>query len=48
MPAMWYLMGPAKRWPVMEHLADQPDDEVEKGLLRWLGTQELGLPRREA
>ncbi len=48
MPAMWYLMGPAKRWPVMEHVADQPDDEVERGLLRWLGTQELGLPRREA
>ena len=48
MPAMWYLMGPAKRWPVMEHVPDQPDDEVEKGLLKWLGTQELGLPRREA
>ena len=48
MPAMWYLMGPAKRWPVMEHVPEQPDDEVEKGLLKWLGTQELGLPRREA
>ena len=48
MPAMWYLMGPAKRWPVMEHNPDQPDEEVEKGLLKWLSTQELGLPRREA
>ena len=37
MPAMWYLMGPAKRWPVMEHNPDQPDDEVEKGLLEVAG-----------
>ena len=48
MPAMWYLMGPAKRWPVMEHNPDQPDDEVEKSLLKWLGTQELVGPRRYA
>lgn len=48
MPPMWYLMGPAKRWPVMEHHPDQPDEEVERGLLKWLSTQELGLPRRQA
>src|SRR5919106_1080375 len=48
MPAMWYLMGPAKRWPVMEHNPDHPDHQEGKGLLKWLGTQELGLPRREA
>ena len=48
MPPMWYLMGPAKRWPVMEHDPGQPDEEVEMRLLEWLGTQDLGLPRRPA
>jgi hypothetical protein len=48
MPAMWYLMGPAKRWPVMEDHPEQSDHEVETGLLAWLGAQELGLPRRDA
>jgi hypothetical protein len=48
MPPMWYLMGPAKRWPVMEHDPGQPDEEVEMRLLEWLGTQDLGLPRRQA
>jgi hypothetical protein len=46
MPPMWYLMGPAKRWPVMEHDPDQPDAEVELLLLEWLRTQDLGLPGR--
>ncbi len=35
-PAMWYLMQAGKRWPVMPHLRDQPDDEVERSLLDWL------------
>lgn len=47
MPSMWYLMGPAKRWPVMEHDPDQPESEVKVRLLAWLGGQDLGLPRRE-
>jgi hypothetical protein len=47
MPSMWYLMGPAKRWPVMEHDPDQPESEVKLRLLAWLGGQDLGLPRRE-
>ena len=46
MPPMWYLMGPAKRWPVMEHDPDQPDTEVELRLRAWLGTQDLGLTGR--
>jgi hypothetical protein len=45
-PPMWYLMGPAKRWPVMEHDPQQSDDEVELQLLTWLGAQDLGPPRR--
>jgi hypothetical protein len=38
---MWYLMGPNKRWPVMPHLIDQPDEEVLTGLKTWIGEQGL-------
>jgi hypothetical protein len=43
-PPMWYLMGPAKRWPVMLHVAGQPDEEVERGLREWLADQEFSRP----
>ena len=43
-PPMWYLMGPAKRWPVMPHLAGQPDDDIQRGLVRWLREQGFGRP----
>jgi hypothetical protein len=43
---MWYLMGPAKRWPVMLHVAGQADDEVERGLLDWLHDQEFARAGR--
>jgi hypothetical protein len=38
-PPMWYLMGPGKRWPVMEQTVGQTDEEVERGLLSWLKQQ---------
>jgi hypothetical protein len=43
-PAMWYLMGPGKRWPVMEHVLGQDEDEVERALLEWLRQQGVGGP----
>lgn len=47
-PAMWYLMGPAKRWPVMPHVAGQPEGEVEEALRQWVDDQGLGGRRRGA
>jgi hypothetical protein len=44
-PAMWYLMGPAKRWPVMPHVAGQDAAELELALVEWLRSQ--GLDRRD-
>ena len=41
-PPMWYLMGPAKRWPVMPHVVGQPDEEIERGMMEWLNSQGLG------
>ncbi|MGH7528061.1 MAG: hypothetical protein ACREMX_15310 [Gemmatimonadales bacterium] len=41
-PAMWYLMGPAKRWPVMPQVVGQSDDAVVQALLGWLKEQGLG------
>jgi hypothetical protein len=38
---MWYLMGPAKRWPVMPQVPGQADDEVDRALLGWLTRQEF-------
>lgn len=43
-PAMWYLMGPAKRWPVMPQVAGQSPEELESALTNWLRSQ--GLDRR--
>jgi hypothetical protein len=40
-PAMWYLMGPGKRWPVMPQIAGQTPEALESDLLRWLGAQGL-------
>jgi hypothetical protein len=43
---MWFLMGPAKRWPVMPHVVGQSDEEVERGMMNWLNAQGLGrLPK---
>jgi hypothetical protein len=39
---MWYLMGPGKRWPVMQHVLGQPEDELDRELTRWLQDQGLG------
>lgn len=38
-PAMWYLMGPARRWPVMPQVPGQSDEELEAALVRWLESQ---------
>jgi hypothetical protein len=40
-PPMWYLMGPAKRWPVMPQVLGQPDEDVDRALLGWLTRQEF-------
>jgi hypothetical protein len=40
-PAMWYLMGPGKRWPVMPQVAGQGDEEIERELTAWLKAQGL-------
>ena len=40
-PPMWYLMGPAKRWPVMPQVAGQADEEIDRALLGWLTRQEF-------
>ena len=45
-PAMWYLMGPAKRWPAIPQVAGQPPEELEAALIDWLRAQ--GLDRRSA
>ncbi|HEY8258799.1 MAG TPA: hypothetical protein VIG08_14170 [Gemmatimonadales bacterium] len=41
MPAMWYLMGPAKRWPVMPQVVGQTQESLEAALLHWLVAQGL-------
>lgn len=43
-PAMWYLMGPAKRWPVMPQISGQSQEDIEAGLLSWVVGQ--GLERQ--
>jgi hypothetical protein len=43
-PAMWYLMGPGKRWPVMEQVAGLTEAEVERGLVSWLNEQDFARP----
>jgi len=40
-PAMWYLMGPGKRWPVTLQVAGQSSDEVVGVLTGWLKDQGL-------
>lgn len=40
--AMWYLMGPGKRWPVMPQVAGQTEGDIERALLAWLKEQGLG------
>ncbi len=41
-PPMWYLMGPAKRWPVIPHVAGQSEDEIAHALVGWLEEQGFG------
>lgn len=36
-PAMWYLMGPGKRWAVMPYVPGQPSEQLDAQLLGWLG-----------
>jgi hypothetical protein len=45
-PAMWYLMGPAKRWPVFPQVPGQTAEQLETALVSWLHAQ--GLDRRGA
>lgn len=40
-PPMWYLMGPAKRWPVMPQVVGQSSDEIDRALLQWLEQQQF-------
>ena len=44
LPAMWYLMGPARRWPVMPCITGQTELELHRDLRAWLETQGLGHP----
>lgn len=44
LPPMWYLMGPARRWPVMPWLEGQPEPEVRRELHAWLEAQGLARP----
>ncbi len=41
-PAMWYLMGPGKRWPVIPQVVGQSVEDVTFALLGWLKEQGLG------
>jgi len=41
MPATWYLMGPAKRWPVMPQVVGQSPEDLEAAFLLWLVGQGL-------
>ncbi len=41
LPPMWYLMGPARRWPVMPWVAGQPELELRRDLRAWLVSQGL-------
>lgn len=34
--AAWFLMGPARRWPVMPQVPDQPASETDRRLIAWL------------
>lgn len=38
---MWYLMGPARRWPVMPYAVGQAEEEIRRGLVAWLKSQGL-------
>lgn len=40
-PPMWYLMGPGRRWPVMEQQLGQAEEDVERSLYKWLKQQGL-------
>lgn len=44
-PPMWYLMGPARRWPVMPHTHGQAEPDLQKALVSWLKEQGL-VPAR--
>jgi hypothetical protein len=42
-PPMWYLMGPAKRWPVMPQVPGQSAEELEAALRLWVVAQGLDV-----
>jgi hypothetical protein len=42
MPAMWYLMGPGRRWPAVPQVPGQADEALEHALVGWLKNQGLG------
>ena len=44
-PPMWYLMGPARRWPVMPYTLGQAEHDLQKALVSWLKEQGL-VPAR--
>lgn len=44
LPPMWYLMGPARRWPVMPFVPDQAEADLHKELRSWIKTQGLDRP----
>lgn len=44
-PPMWYLMGPARRWPVMPHTHGQAEGDLQRALVGWLKEQGL-VPAR--
>ena len=48
LPPMWYLMGPARRWPVMPCVEGQEEPELRRELRAWLEAQGLARPLRQA
>jgi hypothetical protein len=44
-PSMWYLMGPAKRWPVMPHVDGLTEGQLDVALRQWLDVQGLANQR---
>ncbi|HEX5386446.1 MAG TPA: hypothetical protein VFW66_07115 [Gemmatimonadales bacterium] len=43
LPPMWFLMSEGKRREVMPQTMDQPVEEIDGALLRWVDEQVFGL-----
>lgn len=43
-PAAWFLMGPTKRWRVMEHVLGQDRTELIQQLTDWLDSNVFPAP----